>query len=290
VLFRGRALDLHDLGAVLGGRVGGERAGVVVWAGGSRRVLAVDEVVAQVVLEQLPLPAGVRSRYAQAVALHGGEIVPILEPGAVVGAWQLTGDRSLGYDELQRSALAEIANIGSGHAATALSELLGRPVEIGYTETLLATLAEAADRMGAATEQSAVVDTPVAGEGGRVLLLFPEPAAAELCRLLGTSLEDEIGLSALAEVGNILASSYLNAIVEMTGLPLEPTPPEVEVDLLGRVVERRLTAESDAADPAILMRSCLTVEASDASFAFLFVPRLAGVGQLLDALGVGAAA
>lgn len=293
VLFRGRTLELHDLAAALGhadGDAPTPRAGVVLWAGGSRRVLAVDEVQAQVVLEQQPLPDVVRSRFSTSVALWDGTLVPVLAPGAVVGAWSLAGDRSLGFDELQRSALSEIANIGSGHAATALAELLGRPVDIPYTETLLATLAEAADRMGAAAEQSAVVDTPVAEEGGRVLLLFPEGSAAELCRLLGTSVEDEMGRSALAEVGNILASSYLNAIVEMTGLTLDPEPPEVEVDLLGPVVERRLTRSAAATDPAILMRSCLTVEASDARFAFLFVPQLGSIGRLLDALGVGAGA
>jgi hypothetical protein len=55
--------------------------------------------------------------------------------------------------------------VGSGHAATALSELLGETVDIEYTETLLATIAEAADRIGAAAELSAVIDTPVARRG-----------------------------------------------------------------------------------------------------------------------------
>jgi hypothetical protein len=35
------------------------------------------------------------------------------------------------------------------------------------------------------------------------------------------------------------------------------------------------------------MRSVMTVEASDSSFAFLFVPQFGAVTSLLDALGVG---
>jgi len=188
--------------------------------------------------------------------------------------------------ELQLDALREMANIGSGNAATALSQLLGKPVEIGYAEALLATLAEAADKIGAAAAPSAVVDTPVADEGGKVLLLFPDGAAEQLCELFGTRLDDEMGRSALREVGNILASSYLNAVVEMTGLDLTPQPPAIEVDLLGSLVARSLES-SRSEDPTVLMRSVMTVEASDASFAFLFVPQFGAVEALLEQLGVG---
>jgi chemotaxis protein CheC len=289
VLYRGQTLPLHDLCELLALDVQAPaRAGIVIWAGGRRRVFGVDELVGQSTVEVHHLPASLDSRTCTGVLLAGEEIVPVLDPGACVGAYSLDED-DLGFDAMQRSALAEIANIGSGHAATALSQLLGKAVDISWADALLTTLAQAADSLGAAAETSAVVDTPVA-EGGRILMLFPEGAAAELCRLLGTTIEDEIGQSALREIGNILGASYLNALVEMTGVPLEPEPPQIEIDLLGHVVERRLTGGSNPADPAILMRSRLTVESSDASFSFLFVPQIGAVDQLLDSLGVGSPA
>ena len=58
-----------------------------------------------------------------------------------------------------RSALFEIANIGSGNAATALSEMLGRPVDISYPDATLVTVAEAADKIGSSVTASAVVET-----------------------------------------------------------------------------------------------------------------------------------
>lgn len=127
----------------------------------------------------------------------------------------------------------------------------------------------------------------MADEGGKVLLLFPDGAAEQLCELFGTSLDDDMGRSALREVGNILASSYLNAMVEMTGLDLEPEPPTIEVDLLGSLVSRSLESNR-AEDPTVLMRSVMTVESSDATFAFLFVPQFGAVEALLERLGVGA--
>jgi chemotaxis protein CheC len=289
VLYRGQTLPLHDLAELLDTpEHPAPKAGVVIWAGGRRRVFGVDDLVGQSVEAVVQLPAALDSRTCSGVLLAGDEIVPVLDPGACVGAYSLEED-DLGFDDMQRSALGEIANIGSGHAATALSLLLGKAVDISHADALLTTLAQAADRLGAAAETSAVVDTPVA-EGGRILMLFPEGAAAELCRLLGTTIEDEIGQSALREIGNILGSSYLNALVELTGVPLEPEPPQIEIDLLGHVVERRLTGGAKATDPAILMRSKLTVESSDATFSFLFVPQIGAVDQLLTSLGLGSPA
>jgi chemotaxis protein CheC len=288
LVFRGDALEVIDIAARLGFGAGGERvACVVVWAGGRRRVFAVDELIGQMVLEREVVPQAAEAEHMSSLVLmESGEVVPVLEPGVIAGAWTPAGAGAFGFSELQRSALLEIANIGSGNAATALSQLLGKPVEIGYAEALLATLAEAADKIGAAASPSAVVDTPVANDGGKVLLLFPDGAGEQLCELFGTRLDDEMGRSALREVGNILASSYLNAVVEMTGMTLDPEPPTIEVDLLGSLVQRSLQG-ARAEDPTVLMRSVMTVESSDASFAFLFVPQLGAVELLLDHLGVG---
>ena len=95
------------------------------------------------------------------------------------------------------------------------------------------------------------------------------------------------GRTALQEVGNILATSYLNAIVEMTGMELEPEPPTVEVDLLGQLLSQSAASGGSPTDPTVLMRSQLTIEASTAKFSFLFVPRIGSVETLLDRLGVG---
>jgi chemotaxis protein CheC len=290
VVFRDDALEVIRIAARLGFAAGRPLgAGVVVWAGGRRRAFAVDELVGQMMLERADVPAVASSAHtAGVVVLSSGAIVPVLEPGVIAGAWSPGGKGAFGFSELQRSALLEIANIGSGNAATALSQMLDKPVEITYAEALLATLAEAADKIGAAASPSAVVDTPVADDGGKVLLLFPDGAGEQLCELLGTSIDDEMGRSALREVGNILATSYLNAVVEMTGMALAPQPPTIEVDLLGSLVSRSL-AGTRADDPTVLMRSVMTVETSAASFAFLFVPQFGAVTSLLDHLGVGSA-
>jgi chemotaxis protein CheC len=289
VSFRGQVLEVITLADRVGVEGAPPKAAVIAWASGRRRAFGVEQLVGQVQVERLELPPAAVGDMTSGVVLIDDEVIPILEPGAVAGAWSVGETGRLGFTELEQSALREIANIGSGHAATALSQLLGRPVEIGYSEALLTVLAEAIDRIGAPMSRSTLVDTPIQADGGTVLLVFPDETGEELCRLLGTSLSDELGRTALQEVGNILATSYLNAIVEMTGMDLEPEPPTVEVDLLGQLLSQSAASGGDPSDPTVLMRSQLTVESSTAKFSFLFVPRIGSVDTLLERLGVSAA-
>ncbi len=287
VRFRGQVLELVDVAQRLGVEHQQPTAAVVVWASGRRRAFAVEELIGQLVVDQLDLPALATGDFSSGVVLHEDDVIPIIEPGAIAGAWSVGDTSRLGFSDLQQSALREIANIGSGHAATALSQLLGRPVDISYSEAMLTVLAEAIDRIGAPMSRSALVDTPIKDDGGTVLLVFPDETGEQLCELLGTSLSDEMGRTALQEVGNILATSYMNALVEMTGMALEPQPPTVEVDLLGQLLSQSAASGGNPTDPTVLMRSQLVVESSSAKFSFLFVPRIGSVEALLERLGVG---
>ncbi len=288
VRFRDQVLELFDLAERLGLESHNPPAAVVTWTSGRRFAIAVDELVNQITAERYDMPKLARGEFTEGAIYHADEVVPLLLPGALTGIWEAAeGGPARSFTAMQQSALAEIANIGSGHAATALSALIGRPVDVGYSAATLTVLGRAIDQVGAPMHRSALVDTPIHGDQGSMLLVFPEDAAQELCTMLGTSLEDETGLSALQEVGNILSASYLNAIVEMTGMELEPDPPKVELDLLGQMIATSGAAGGSPSDPTVLMRSYLTVEGSTTRFSFLFVPRLRSVEALLNALGVG---
>src|SRR4029079_8731311 len=75
---------------------------------------------------------------------------------------------------LQLDALRELANIGSGTAGTALSQLLGRSVDISVPNAVVLTLAEAVEAVGPAEQQVTGVAIPLAGDmDAVVLLVFP---------------------------------------------------------------------------------------------------------------------
>ncbi len=289
VRFRDEVLELIDLAGKVGLESGDPPSAVVIWGAGRRYALMVDELDSQISAERVQLPRLAHGQLTDGAVHHREQVVPILRPGPLTGAYDAAQeDLTHQFTEMQQSALAEIANIGSGHAATALSAMVGRPVDVGYSEAMLVVLARAVDELGEPMNRSALVDTPIMDGGGSVLLVFPEESAEELCQLLGTSMSDELGLGALQEVGNILSASYLNAIVEMTGIALEPEPPKVNVDLLGRMISSSGAGSGRASDPTMLMRSYLTVEGSTARFSFLFVPQIKSISLLLEKLGVDA--
>ena len=191
------------------------------------------------------------------------------------------------YTDQELDALRELANIGSGTAGTALSSMLGRPVDISVPRALALPLADAVDAAGDAEQPATGVVIPLQGDlQGTVLLLFDGDDAATLCSLLGVEPDSDVGLSALGEIGNILGTSYIQALGQMTGLTLEPTPPHVATDMLGAIVATVLAAEAATADVALLLDSDLQVEGEPCSLSFMLLPEPGGVRELLTRLGL----
>jgi chemotaxis protein CheC len=191
------------------------------------------------------------------------------------------------YTDLQLDALRELANIGSGTASTALSSMLGRSVDISVPNAFVLPMAEAVSAIGEPEAEATGVVLGVVGDmGASVLLLFTPNDAKQMCGFLGVEAGTEIGESALMEIGNIVGTSYINALASMTGMEIEPTPPATATDMLGAIVQTVLAEKAGSGDVALLLDSQLVVEDSDASVSFLLVPDAGGVDLLLARLGL----
>jgi chemotaxis protein CheC len=192
------------------------------------------------------------------------------------------------FTDLQLDALRELANIGSGTASTALSSMLGRSVDISVPTAQALTFAEAVDAIGPAEQLVTGVVIGVIGDmQATVLLLLGPSDAATMCGLLGVDPEDELAASALGEIGNIVGASYINALGAMTGLEMEPEPPQSATDMLGAIVASVLAGRAAGSDIALVLDSDLKVEGEDCSISFLLVPSHGGVQELLIRLGLG---
>jgi chemotaxis protein CheC len=186
------------------------------------------------------------------------------------------------YSDVQLDALRELANIGSGTAATALSSMLGRPIDVSVPSALALPLADAVEAAGAPEATVTGVILPVFGDlDAIVLLLFSPDSAATICRLLGVEADSEVGQSAIGEIANIIG-----ALGMMTGLELEPKPPQQATDMLAAIVSTVLAARAESTELALLLDSDLVVEGEECSFSFMLVPTEAGVAELLGRLGL----
>ena len=192
------------------------------------------------------------------------------------------------YTDLQLDAMRELANIGSSNAATALASMLGREVELSVPRALALPLADAVDAVGPADRTVSSVVLPIVGEiDALVLLLFPIEDAETLCGLLGVEAGTEVGDSAIGEIGNILGTSYINALASMAALEAEPKPPHVVTDMLGAIVASLLTGTVGDSGIALVLDSELDIHDAACSLSFLLLPTTDGVAELLGRLGVG---
>jgi chemotaxis protein CheC len=193
------------------------------------------------------------------------------------------------YTELQLDALRELANIASGNAATALSQMLGREVGLSVPRVLALPLVDAVDACGNPDDQITGVVIPLEGDiEGLVLLLISTEGASALCRLLGVEAGSEIGDSALREIGNILGTSCLNALASMTGLNMGPCPPHLRTDMLGAILSSLALSQTESADLVLVLDSELEVAGEPCSISFVLLPTDGGVADLLTPLGLAA--
>ncbi|HEY4218366.1 MAG TPA: chemotaxis protein CheC [Gemmatimonadaceae bacterium] len=136
----------------------------------------------------------------------------------------------------QLDALREVANIGAGHAATALSQMIGQTIMISVPTINIARLEDVPPQVAEPDEPVAAVLMHMLGDlTGRTLLVFPRRTAQGLAAmLLRRPVSDTFGemeQSAIKEAGNILSSAYMNALSDFMGMLLLPSPPSLAIDL-----------------------------------------------------------
>jgi chemotaxis protein CheC len=192
------------------------------------------------------------------------------------------------YTDLQLDALRELANIGSGTAGTALSLLLGSPIELLVPSASALELADAVEAAGQPDELVWGVVVPVTGHvDATALLVIGDADARTICTMLGVEADTDTGRSALCEIGNIMVSSYVGALATMTGFELDLRPPESTRDMLGAVVSSVLAAHSDEHELALVLDSELELAGEACTLSFMLLPTPAGVAELLHRIGLG---
>jgi chemotaxis protein CheC len=195
--------------------------------------------------------------------------------------------------ESQLDAMREVANIGAGHAATALSGMTNRTIMITVPRVYIRPLEEACDLVGPPDAVVASVLMHMMGDlTGRAMVVFPQRAAHTLCdflfrRPIGATVElGEMEQSGLKEAGNILASAYLNALSDFMGMMLVPSVPSLVIDLSGAVLTTAQLNFGHERDYAFCVETSFRVEGTTDLLGghFLLLPDLSSLRSIFDAI------
>lgn len=195
--------------------------------------------------------------------------------------------------------LKEIGNIGAAHAATALSALLNTKIDMSVPSVEMVTFDEMVERGGGAEKVVAGTYLQIDGdaEGGMFFILPVEQANHFIRRLIHDETFDlqktknnELGISAMQELGNILSGSYLSALSDFTGLKIYPTPPELSVDMFGAIISFGLIELSQISDHVIVIDTSIFEESMTSSDAvnghFFLLPNPESFKAIFKSLGV----
>lgn len=195
--------------------------------------------------------------------------------------------------DLQLDALREVANIGAGHAATALSQLTQSRIMVSVPHLQIVPLEEVPELLTNAEEVVAAVLMHMLGDlTGRTLLIFPRDSALRLSEILlrrgaGTSnVFGELEKSAIKEAGNILCAAYMNALADFMGMMLLPSVPGLVVDLCAAVLTTAHTNFGSEHDWVFSIETQFTMDDAEQAVDghFLLLPDLPALEKILQAI------
>lgn len=194
--------------------------------------------------------------------------------------------------EIQLSALSEAGNIGTGHAAIALSQLLGRKIMLSVTKIRIAALKEFKSEMDGEDTLITGACLKVLGDvQGSILLVLVRKSAFSLVDVLlnqkigSTKVLNEMEQSALKETSSILSASYLNALSDLMGLTLIPSVPRMLIDKAGVVFDTVFEGTLRKSDLALGIETEFMEAHIRIKGYFIFMPSVQGLAILIKALG-----
>lgn len=189
---------------------------------------------------------------------------------------------------MQLDALKEVFNIGSANAATSLSLLLNRKIDMGVPNIKIIRLEEILDD-DLNNEVIAVLVKIVGEAPGYILHAFDKHVAEEIIKALipNGDVFNDMGMSTIAEIGNIIASSYMNAIVSFTGIKMVASVPAVTHDVFNAILISTFI-ESGQYDDYILDIETLFKGGGGKSILghFYYIPQPGSLENILKKLGM----
>jgi len=198
--------------------------------------------------------------------------------------------------EVQLDAIKEVGNIGTGNAATALSTMLDKKVDISVPQVKVIPISKIPFLFENPEEVVASIKMKLQEDmTGEILLIFDPTTVKTLARVL-TGMEisdvtelDEFTASMLKEIGNIMCGSYVTALAGFTNLFINPEPPELTVDMISAIIsEISLPLAIAGEENIMLIETLIEIEGVERQLQgyLLLVPTVDSLEKLLKALGM----
>lgn len=188
--------------------------------------------------------------------------------------------------------LKELGNIGAGNAATALSSLISKKVDMSVPNVRILEFKDVAQVLGG--EENLVIGIYFGLSEdvvGNIMFALDIDSAINLSNILYNRKKDnkeldEMDLSAISEVGNIIASSYANSLSSLTGLKIFISIPSMSIDMAGAILSVPAIQFGHVSDHALMIETIFEEDQNLVAGNLFFLPDLSSFDKILTALGV----
>lgn len=196
-------------------------------------------------------------------------------------------------NEMHLDILKEIGNIGAGNAATSLSSMLSKRIDMNVPEVSILNYDDIIESMDGA--ENVVVGILVGFsadiDGVILFLLRKEFVHLVLNSLLGTELKSfeditEMDMSALSEIGNIMVSSYVNSIASLANMKIDITVPSLTIDMSGALLEAVTAEFAEAAEKVIFIREKYFCQNETVYSHMILLPSMTSLKILMNRFGI----
>lgn len=195
-------------------------------------------------------------------------------------------------NDIMLDVLKELGNIGSGNAATALSTMISNRVDMNVPQVKILDFQDVPKVLGGEETPVVGIYFEMSGElSGNIMFVLSLESAKNLTNILfrrdDTSYElDEMDLSALSEIGNILASSYINSLSMLTGMKINVSVPSLSIDMAGAIISVTAIQFGYIADNVIFIETAFEEGNNTVSGNLFMIPEIESFAKLLNSLGV----
>ena len=197
-------------------------------------------------------------------------------------------------NSFQYDVLKEIGNIGTGNAMTALSQMINKKINMNVPKVDMLEFRELSDIVGGAEKPVVGILFTLDGNiGGMMMFMLDIDASRHLVNLLlGDAFVSETGefsdmeMSALNEIGNIIAGAYLSALSALTNMKITSSIPYMAIDMAGAILSVPAIEFGKVGDKALLIETEFGDDLRAVNGYFILIPTIESYSAILTSLGL----
>ncbi|MFZ7120909.1 MAG: chemotaxis protein CheC [Eubacteriaceae bacterium] len=194
------------------------------------------------------------------------------------------------YTALQLDTIKEFANVGGGNAATSISQMIDKPVNMSVPTIEIMNYVQVFEQIMPEDEKVIAVSMRMFGEAkGNFLFVCSEEKSMDLIKMMvskSIEINEEIGYSAIKELTNILVTSYLNAISRMINVNLISSIPALAKDMFGAILSSAYIETDQYDENIMIIKNEFIQDGDKIESSLYFIPKPGVLSSLFKIIGI----